>query len=59
MWPEDKWTVGDEEQSRLITVNTPDTEYTVLAKRIDDGDMYSLEEYSETSCFVENASRRR
>lgn len=32
-----KWTVGDEEQSRLITVNTPDTEYTVLAKRIDDG----------------------
>ena len=22
---------------RLVTVNTPDTEYTVLAKRIDDG----------------------
>lgn len=32
-----KWTVGKEEQSRLVTVNTPDTEYTVMAKRIDDG----------------------
>ena len=32
-----KWTVGEEEPSRLVTVNTPDTEYTVLAKRIDDG----------------------
>lgn len=32
-----KWTTGEEEQRRLITVNTPDTEYTVLAKRIDDG----------------------
>ena len=32
-----KWTAGEEEQSRLVTVNTSDTEYTVLAKRIDDG----------------------
>lgn len=32
-----KWTTGEEEPSELITVNTPDTEYAVLAKRIDDG----------------------
>lgn len=32
-----KWAAGEEEQSRLVTVNAPDTEYTVLAKRTDDG----------------------
>lgn len=32
-----KWNAGAEEPSKLIAVNTPDTEYTVLAKRIDSG----------------------
>lgn len=29
-----KWTAGMEEERKLITVNAPDTEYTVLAKQI-------------------------
>lgn len=32
-----KWAAGKEESKKLITVNPPDTEYTVLAKRIDSG----------------------
>lgn len=52
-----KWTVGEEEQSRLVTVNTPDIEYTVLAKRIDDTMESTMQTWKNMESQLENPER--
>lgn len=50
------WRIEMEEKK---IVETLFVRRSVNVSEQDIDDMYSLEEYSETSCFVENASRRR
>lgn len=48
------------EEKKIVETLFVRRSVNVSEQDIDDmEDMYSLEEYSETSCFVENASRRR
>ena len=49
-----KWTEGEEERSRLVTVNTPAPETTALAKRIDEGRNDSLGGVLGNDWFLSN-----